>query len=178
LGRAGRRPVRPGPIGPGDLLPNHRTGLAVFGVGPGGGGLYSYDRLENLFGLGFRSADRIIPERQTLAVRGQVWLAPRDSAVPLWYQVIDLQPPQTLVLGPHGDRNQALEQRLPWATWAFVLRNLGMGTTRLLVRMRSDFKATLLGLLANNYGLEPMYFLMERKLLLDSKHRAEQTTPS
>jgi hypothetical protein len=43
--------------------------------------------------------------------------------------------------------------------------------------MRSDFKATLLGLLANNYGLEPMHFLMERKLLLDSKHRAEQTTP-
>jgi hypothetical protein len=71
-----------------------------------------------------------------------------------------------------------LEQGLPWATWAFVLRNLGMGTIRLLVRMRSDFKATLLGLLANNYGLEPMHFLMERKLLLDSKHRAEQTTPS
>jgi hypothetical protein len=53
-----------------------------------------------------------------------------------------------------------------------------MGTTRLLVRMRGDFKATLLGLLANNYGLEPMHLLMERKLLLGSKHRAEQTPPS
>ena len=44
--------------------------------------------------------------------------------------------------------------------------------------MRSDFKATLLGLLANNYGLEPVHFRMEQELLLDSKHRAEQTPPS
>jgi hypothetical protein len=35
-GRAGRRPVRPGPIGSDDLLPNHRTSLPVFGVGPPG----------------------------------------------------------------------------------------------------------------------------------------------
>jgi hypothetical protein len=81
-------------------------------------------------------------------------------------------------LGPHGDRNEALEQRLPWPTWAFVLRDLGMGTTRLIVRMRSEFKPTLVGLLANNYGLEPMHLLMERKLLLDSKHRAEPTPAS
>jgi hypothetical protein len=36
LGRAGRQPVRPGPIGSGDLLPNHRMSLPVFGVGPPG----------------------------------------------------------------------------------------------------------------------------------------------
>jgi len=71
-----------------------------------------------------------------------------------------------------------VEQGLPWPTWAFVLRNLGAGMTRLLVRMRGDFKATLVGRLANNYGLEPMHFVMEQKLLLDSKHRAEQTPPS
>lgn len=82
-------------------------------LGQGRGGLYSYDRLENLFGLGFRSADRIIPELQTLAVGDQVWLAPRDSAVPLWFQVLDIQPPQMLVLGPHGDRDEALAQGLP-----------------------------------------------------------------
>jgi hypothetical protein len=168
----------PGQSAPATCYPTTERAWLVFGVGPGGGGLYSYDRLEDLLGLGFRSADRIISELQQLTVGDQVWLLPRDSTVPLWYQVIDLQPPQTLVLGPHGDRNEAVEQRFPWPTWAFVLRNLGMGTTRLLVRMRGDFKATLLGLLANNYGLEPMHLLMERKLLLGSKHRAEQTPPS
>jgi hypothetical protein len=142
-------------------------------LGQGRGGLYSYDWLENLFGLGFRSADQIIPELQTLEVGDQVWLAPRDSAMPLWYEVLNLQPPQTLVLGPHGDRDQALEQGLPWPTWVFVLRDLGNGSTRLIVRMRSDFKPTVVGLLANKYGLEPVHFAMERKMLLGIKRRAE-----
>jgi hypothetical protein len=143
-------------------------------LGQGRGGLYSYDWLENLFGLGFRSADRIIPELQQLAVGDQVWLAPRESAVPLWYQVLDVQPPQALVLGPHGDRDEALAQGLPWPTWTFVLRDRGNGSSRLLVRMRSDFKPTPLGLVANKYGLEPVHFAMERKMLLGIKERAEQ----
>jgi hypothetical protein len=145
-------------------------------LGQGRGGLYSYDWLENLFGLGFRSADRILPDLQTLQVGDQVWLAPRDSAMPLWYQVLDLQPPQTLVLGPHGDHQEALAQGLPWPTWTFVLRDLGNGSSRLIVRMRSDFTPTPLGLLANKYALEPVHFAMERKMLLGIKHRAEQAT--
>jgi hypothetical protein len=143
-------------------------------LGQGRGGLYSYDWLENLFGLGFRSANRILPELQQLQVGDQVWLAPRDSGMPLWYQVLDIQPPQALVLGPHGDREEALAQGLPWPTWTFVLRELGDGSTRLIVRMRSDFKPTLLGLLANKYALEPVHFAMERKMLLGIKERAEQ----
>jgi hypothetical protein len=145
-------------------------------LGQGRGGLYSYDWLENLFGLGFRSADRILPELQHLQVGDQVWLAPRDSVMPLWYQVLDLQPPQTLVLGPHGDHQEALAQGLPWPTWTFVLRDLGNGSSRLIVRMRSDFTPTPLGLLANKYALEPVHFAMERKMLLGIKHRAEQAT--
>jgi hypothetical protein len=145
-------------------------------LGQGRGGLYSYDWLENLFGLGFRSTDRILPELQTLQVGDQVWLAPRDSGMPLWYQVLDLHEPDRLVLGPHGDRQQALAQGLPWPTWTFVLRELGDGSTRLIVRMRSDFKSTLLGLVANKYGLEPVHFAMERKMLLGIKGRAEQAT--
>jgi len=53
-----------------------------------------------------------------------------------------------------------------------------MGTTRLIVRMRGDFKATLVGLLANNYGLEPVHFVMERKLLLDSCCSTASTAPN
>jgi hypothetical protein len=140
----------------------------------GSRGLYSYDWLENLFGLGFRSADRILPELQQLQVGDQVWLAPRESGMPLWYQVLEVQPPQALVLGPHGDRQEALAQGLPWPTWTFVLRDLGDGSSRLTVRMRSDFKPTSLGLLANKYWLEPVHFAMERKMLLGIKQRAEQ----
>jgi hypothetical protein len=44
--------------------------------------------------------------------------------------------------------------------------------------MRSEFKPTLVGLLANKYGLEPVHLLMERKMLLGVKHRAEPTPAS
>ena len=88
--------------------------------------------------------------------------------------MLDLQPLWTLVLGPHGDRDEALVQGLPWPTWTFVLRDLGNGSSRLLVRMRSDFTPTPLGLLANKYALEPVHFAMERKMLLGIKQRAEQ----
>ena len=40
--------------------------------------------------------------------------------------------------------------------------------------MRSDFKPTLLGLVTNKYGLQPVHFAMERKMLLGIKQRAEQ----
>lgn len=146
-------------------------------IGQGRGGLYSYDRLENLFGLGFHSADRIVPELQHLAVGDQLWLVPKDAAVPIYYQVLDVQPPEVLVLGPHGDPHEAWEQGLPWSSWSFVLRDLGNGT-RLIARLRSYFKPTLAGLLVNKYGLEPAHFVMERKVLLGIKRRAERAGPA
>jgi hypothetical protein len=45
-------------------------------MGQDRGGLHSYDWLENLFGLQFRNADRIVPEWQHLAVGDQIRLAP------------------------------------------------------------------------------------------------------
>ena len=60
---------------------------------------------------------------------------------------------------------------------AFVLREREDGTTRLLARSRSDFTPTFSGYLWNKYGLEPVHFLMERKMLLGIKQRAERTVP-
>jgi hypothetical protein len=40
--------------------------------------------------------------------------------------------------------------------------------------MRSDFTPTPLGLLANKYALEPVHVVMERRMLLGIKQRAEQ----
>lgn len=142
-------------------------------IGQGRGGLYSYDRLENLLGLGFHSADRIVPELQHLGIGDQVWMVPRDASVPMYFQVLDVQPPKVLVLGPHGDPAEAYEQGLPWTSWSFVLRDLGYGT-RLIARLRSDFKPTAAGLLVNKYGLEPVHFLIERKMLLGIRRRAER----
>jgi hypothetical protein len=106
-------------------------------IGQGRGGLYSYDRLENLFGLGFHSADRIVPELQHLGIGDEVWMVPRDASVPMYFQVLHVQPPKVLVLGPHGDPAEAYEQGLPLSSWTFVLRDRGDATTRLIARLRA-----------------------------------------
>lgn len=45
--------------------------------------------------------------------------------------------------------------------------------TRRIVRWRSHYKLTIQGLLFNQYGLEAVHFLMERKMLLGIKDRVE-----
>jgi hypothetical protein len=44
--------------------------------------------------------------------------------------------------------------------------------------LRVDFKPTAAGLLVNKYGLEPVHFLMERKMLLGIRQRAERAGAS
>lgn len=144
-------------------------------MGQGRGGLYSYDRLENLVGLGFHSADRIIPELQSLAPGDLVRLTPEDVSQPVAFEVTRVEPPHVLVLGPHGGKQAAFESGMPYPTWAFCLTALDPGTTRLVVRFRSDFKPSMAGLLMNKYALEPVHFLMERKMMLGIKDRAEHT---
>src|ERR671925_400759 len=50
-------------------------------MGQDRGGLYSYDWLENLAGLEFHSADRIVPEWQAVQVGGIVRFAPQQDTL-------------------------------------------------------------------------------------------------
>lgn len=143
-------------------------------LGQGRGGLYSYDWLENLFGCDIHSVDKIVPELQHLDVGDEVRLVPQDYPVPLHFAVAEVQPERVLVLRGPGDRDQAFRAGLPYPTWALVLADGGDGTTRLVSRWRTDFKPTPTGLLMNKYALEPVSFLMERKMLLGVKSRAER----
>jgi hypothetical protein len=143
-------------------------------LGQGRGGLYSYDRVENLFGCDLHSADRIVPELQRLEVGDTVRLVPEDHPAPLWLRVAAVEPGRWLVLAASGDRAEALRAGLPWPSWAFVLEPDGPDATRLIVRWRSDFRPSPAGWLANKYALEPVHFVMERKMLLGIKRRAEQ----
>ncbi|MFN8558501.1 MAG: hypothetical protein U0531_14545 [Dehalococcoidia bacterium] len=93
-------------------------------MGQNRGGLYSFDRLENLAGLDFHSADRIVPEWQQVKVGDPVRFSPdQDTMV-----IARLEPNRALVLRSlnpttgqpvaGGDKDARF-----WAafTWAFVL---------------------------------------------------------
>lgn len=145
-------------------------------MGQGRGGLYSYGWLENLFGLGIGSAERILPEFQNLQVGDILPLAP-DGSGP---RVEALEPGRTLVL--HGDtrldpKAAPLRKLRPGdhvnVSWVFALAEAAPGTTRLLERFRMDWNRSLRNTLLNRLLLEPAGFVMERKMLLGIKRRAE-----
>ena len=62
-------------------------------MGQGRGGFYSYDWLENLFGLDIHNADRIVPEWQELAVGDIVRMHPNGGSM-----VAAVEPYRALVL--------------------------------------------------------------------------------
>jgi hypothetical protein len=133
-------------------------------MGQGRGGLYSYEWLENLIGMEMRNADRIVPEWQRLQVGDLVRMGPEGKAPPP-FVVAAIEPGRALVIG-HRDPTGAA-----WRdTYAFVLERLDARTTRLIHRNRAQ--AVWVWDL-----LEPGYFVMERRMLLGIKERAEAAVP-
>ncbi len=64
--------------------------------------------------------------------------------------------------------------RVELAVWAFILQPSGETTTRLIIRFRSTYLFSLPNFLVNQALLEPIHFIMERKMLLGIKERAER----
>jgi uncharacterized protein YndB with AHSA1/START domain len=144
-------------------------------IGQGRGGMYSYDWLENLVGLRMHTLFRIHPELQRLKVGDVIRMVPEGTEPDLHFVVARIEPPHLLVLAGDTTREEAIESNLPYPAWTFLLRELPEGGTRLVVRFQSDFKPTPMGWLTNKYALEPVHFLMERKMMLTLKQRAEST---
>jgi hypothetical protein len=142
-------------------------------LGQGRGGLYSYDWLENLVGCDIHSSDQVIPELQDLAPGDEIRLVRPDYPVDLSFEVAEVEPEHALVLKTPGEHLTVVGSGFPYASWAFVLRPQGPSSTRLLVRWRSDFKDTAASRMWNGWGVELPHFVMERKMLLGIKERAE-----
>jgi len=136
--------------------------LAQMGAGSRAG-WYSYDLIDN---GGRRSADRIVPDLQTIAI-GTLFPAIPGSAD--GFHVLAFETERYLVLGWSPTPNDTI------MTWAFVLEQPAAGTTRLIVRARGARGYPF-------YGLPPWiglpvvrfgHFVMQRKQLLDIAWRAE-----
>jgi hypothetical protein len=143
-------------------------------MGQGRAGFYSYDWLENLFGCDIHNADRILPQFQTLKLGDGVRLHPKVPRVP----VAIVEPNRALVL--HGDSR--VGHHLPGmkpgdylnVLWGFYLQPIDERSTRLIERFRSDYNPSLFNRLMNSGVMEPVSFIMERRMLLGIKERAEK----
>ena len=143
-------------------------------LGADRGGFYSYDLLENLFGLGIHSADRVVPEWQHRAVGDLVHGDARGTAG--WY-VMEVRPGEALVLkmaNVEAGRPIRRDEGLKWEfLWTFVVRGAPEGPSRLIVRERTAFDSRLTQALLAPLGL--VSFVMTQKMLRGMKARAEAT---
>jgi hypothetical protein len=129
-------------------------------MGSGRGGLYTYDWIENLLGLHMHSVEVVLPEYQDVAVGDAQTLGKRGPT--LRVAVCDVG--RALVVRS-DDGN--------WV-WAFLLEPSG-SCTRLISRNRiSTPGASRAARLVYRYLMEPGSLVMERKMLLGIKQRAER----
>ena len=129
-------------------------------MGPGRAGAYSYDWIENLLGLDMHSADTIVPELQHLEV-GEVLPGTRGEGTGM--RVERLEPDHVLATRSEDGR---------WV-WSFVLAE-DDGVTRLVSRNRISTGGLSQGGKLGMAVMEPGSLVMERKMLLGIKQRAER----
>ena len=128
--------------------------IAQMGPAPRGGA-YTYDWIENLLGLGMHSADRVLPEFQHPEVGDIIGYGPNRMRV-------ERVEPEHVLAWRSEDGN--------WA-WTFVLEERN-GSTRLISRNR--FRLPSLAARLGMIPMEPASLVMERKMLLGIKERAER----
>ncbi len=145
-------------------------------MGQGRGGLYSYDGLENLVGCDIHSADRVLPDFQQLAAGDLIRLGPVGYPC---FRVDRVSAPDSLVLvgadprPPHAAA--AVDSPTGIATWQWQLRpNPDARGTRLVTRQRLAYPPSL-GPSLMWHLVEPIGFVMERRMLHGIKRRAELT---
>ena len=156
---------------PGDELLEHADGIAtraieihtpasavwlwVAQMGPyPRGGAYSYDWIENLLGLNMHSADRVLPQFQHPRLGDTIGLGSNRMR-------LERVEPERVLAWRSEDGN--------WV-WTFILIEAS-GSTRLVSRNRYRLRR-----LVDRIGMipmEPASLIMERRMLLGIKQRAE-----
>lgn len=131
-------------------------------MGSGRAGLYSYDWFEtNILRCPIRNAEQIAQQWQSTKLGDSFRLCPEGSGPPIVYTVARLEPNRAFVVGVH--------EAASWQhTWAFVLEPQADGSSRLIVRSRTQTAQAWQTLI--EFG----EFIMERGMMLGIKERAER----
>lgn len=124
------------------------------------------------FGIEERSADRIIPELQELETGDRV---PDSADWSTYFTVARIAPPHVLVL--HSTRHVMKPIQEIDFSWAFVVREIGPGHSRLLIRARADY-APRWALPFVELVVGPADFVNAGAMLRGIKRRAERDSGS
>jgi hypothetical protein len=138
-------------------------------IGQGRGGLYTYQTLENMVGCKITNTTEILPDHQHPTVGGGIHLA--ADAPPLRIEIV--APPHALALCG-SPVHIGGEDGWGRSTWQFIIHPGPDGGSRLLVRGRYDFGPDWKSRLAfGRFPLEPITYVMTRKMMVEIKRLAE-----
>lgn len=131
------------------------------------GGFYTYDLVDN---AGERSADRIIDEYQHIRVGDLIPMFHESHGLAIAYAIDSFEVNEWMfwVHRPHTSEE-------PDSTWSWRLAQLPAGGTRLVTRMKQDYRwrtprLAMFNLILMEFG----DFAMERRMLRGIKARAER----
>jgi hypothetical protein len=125
-------------------------------------GFYSYTWIERLMGMKIENSGRLLPDIQDLQVGDAL-----DRAGNM--VVKGLREGRWLVLGPPETEDAWIA-----TTWAFAIYSAGGDRCRLVTRVRGGVKRWSPLAVAWVAMMDPGVFVMERKMLLGIKERAER----
>jgi len=141
-------------------------------------GWYSWDRLDN---FGRRSAERIHPEWQAIAVGDHLTARPDGSE---WWEVAALEPERFLCLrtsldlrGRPFDPAGARPRLSTDSTWGFLLEELPGRRTRLVVSGYWSLRPRWLQAITSFVFLEPSHWIMQTRQFQILKRHAERDSP-
>jgi hypothetical protein len=143
-------------------------------LGYGRGGFYTYDLIDN---AGQPSADRVVEEYQHIAPGDLIPMFHESHGLSIAYTVTAFEANNWMVWVHRPHENEE-----PDSTWTWRLTPLPSGRTRLVTRMKQDYRwATPRLAMFNLILMEFGDFAMERRMLKGIKTRAEsfskQTSP-
>jgi hypothetical protein len=150
-------------------------------IGQERGGFYSYEWLENSFGFEIHNADRVVPEWQHLDVGDGIRL--HHAGTPLRVSLVEPERAIVLVAGKKlgaeisSDPTFMRLQSYDAFQWAFYLKPQPDGTTRFIARIRTEWPLTMREMLHNWLFVEPVAFVMQRRMAIGLKARAERGQP-
>jgi len=146
----------------------------VVQVGQDRAGFYSYTWLENLFRADMHNANRTVDDWQMRNVGDTVWLARSDRYQGMARQTVALVTPnRALVLVSPSDYERISAGGRAQGSWAFILERVDPQTTRLILRSLSGPSGSVWQKGFSYLLFDPAHFIMERKMMLGIKKRAE-----
>ncbi|MBU3915292.1 hypothetical protein KKA14_07135 [bacterium] len=133
----------------------------IIQLGADRGGFFSYEFIEKSLGYKGRSVDKTVPESQDMKVGRVVPGSLDETLIEYSWPVLAVEPGKSFVLKNWG---------------AFVLKEVNARETRLIVRTHGRETPNLISVIGD-FFMMPLHYLMERRMLMEFKVRAEGRDP-